>query len=164
MFLHKFKNSNYNIILESKTALWVGSLHLFFLLLFFYKKQIPVVSSWAVIERTCISGLNRLQLTVCEGEFFPQTFFSGSPDRSNFLVYSSSLSRGSVSAIDQVPLTATPGLQNAGNPWAYDNAFQTCAAHSSIEPMTFRGRARRRNKNQETGEKLMLTLWCCQPD
>lgn len=43
------------------------------------------------------------------------------------------------------------------NPSACDNAFQTCAAHASIELMVFRGRAQRRNKNQETGQKMTLT-------
>lgn len=74
------------------------------------------------------------------------------------------LFRGSVSAIGQVPLTATQGPQNAGNSSAYGNAFQTCAAHSSIELMVFRGRAWRRNKNQETGERVTLTSWYCQPE
>lgn len=65
---------------------------------------------------------------------------------------------------DQVPLTATQGPQNAGNPSAYDTAFQTRGAHASIALMVFRGRERRRNKNQETGEKVTLTSWYCQPE
>lgn len=55
-----------------------------------------------------------------KGNSSHRSFFSASPDKNNFLIYFSSLSRGSVSAADQVLLPTTKGSQNACNPQVYD--------------------------------------------